>query len=119
MSAPRAETSGHAPELPYQITYHQPNHAPFVVVACETYDHPNSHGVRGALAEVEDRAMRHAASVGGTWHRVGAGLGPSEFIVLSPAAQQVIGTFAIRRIIPAFRRQLPVVGKTTNTGRSV
>lgn len=119
MSAPQRETSGHAPELPYQVTFHQPNRAPFIVAECQTYDAPNEHGAAGALATVEDRAMLCASAVGGTWHRVGAGLGPKEFIVLSPAGQQVVGTFCIRRIIPSFRRQLPIDRESTTRGRSV
>lgn len=111
MSEQARETSGHAPGLPYQITYQAPHQAPFIVAAFGTYD--------TAAGQIQDRAMWMAAAVGGTWHRVGVGLGPSEFVVLSPASRQVIGTFAIRRIIPPFRRQLPVDTKTANTGASV
>jgi hypothetical protein len=111
MSGTTRENSGHAPELPYQITYQQPHQAPFVVVECRTFQE--------GTAQLADRAMWLASAVGGTWHRVGVGLGPSEFLVLSPAGQTVLGTFALRRRIPAFRRQLPVDTKTTIRGRSV
>lgn len=111
MSGHNAETSGHAPELPYQLMYQQPHMAPFVVTELATLPE--------AARVVADRAMWVAAAIGGTWHRVGVGLGPSEFVVLSPASRQVIGTFSIRRRIPAFRRQLPVDAKTPNRGRSV